>query len=895
MKKIEKGQNCCTTDNTAFSAVFPDGSIYIKADFHLHTKADKEFKTNISDNQKFAELFVNELKKKEIKIGAITNHNKFDKNEYEFIKTTAIENGIFLLPGVELSVNDGKRGLHTLIIFAPDDAEKSINNISKIENFLHIVFKGKPCFDGNNNPLLCDLNLENTIMELNELKSQYFLILAHTDNSCGFFKELEGGRIKDFLRSGYFRKQILACQDASGSSKSTFLNNWVREVARESGKSERAYTPAFISASDPKNFEDIGKKYSILKIGYYSFEAVKFALINHELRVRADIPPTNYPCIKSIRVETGKTMSNINMRLNCDMNNLIGIRGSGKSALIESMRYALNLEAKEDADYKEDLLVYAIGSGGKIILEVINKGQAYRIERIMGERGKVYRNDEFIPNLYPSSVFPIVYYGQKDIQKMSMEREQQIGFIDQFIKEELNEINEEILKKESKIKDICKSIYTLREKITKKGDYEAKKSSLEEKITIFKKKKIADKLQKDANFKKDEVILERLSKFIVDSKENISDFKEKIENNFSSIIPISSIENPDLFKEIENHIVKLKEIWSEKIEEIEKNGQSSFEEFEKLKSRFFEAREKIQEEIARIKRDIDVTEVSPDDYGKFIKELEKVKVIISEIEKYNHTISQLEEQKKNLYSDLQELWHKQWSERTRKMDEINKLETLVQIEIKYKGNKKKYVEFLTDIFRGIGVRSNKYEKIAEFFSDNIELSNSLEDKDIFKNIGFTDIEFIKFRERFQEQEDVLCLFRVPDLIDIKYKERQIQTLSLGQRASSLLLLLLTQENTPVIMDQPEDDLDNQTIYDGLIKKIIELKSKRQIIFATHNPNIPVLGDCEQIFTFRIENEKIITDYGSIDKEEIQKNIVDIMEGGKEAFKKRQEIYNQWIL
>lgn len=895
MKKFDKKLKNIITYKSEDSSNFPEGSKYLKADFHLHTKADKEFKTEISNDVEFAEKYVNELKKKGIKIGAITNHNKFDKDEFEVIQTAAMDGGIFLLPGVELSVNDGKRGLHTLVIFAPEDSEKDVNNTSKIEKFLSLAFKGKSFFDTDGSPLRCDLNLDNTIKELNGLKCHYFLILAHANNNCGFFKELDGGRIEDFLRSGYFRKYILACQDVSGSSKSSFLNNWVKEVAKESGKKEIEFIPAFISASDPKKIEDIGNKYSYLKIGDYSFDAVRFSLMTHELRVKDEVLQVDYPFIKTVRVDTGKAMSNVALHLNCDMTNLIGIRGSGKSAFIESIRYALELDAKEDAEYKEDLLGYAIGSGGKIIIEVFTKGQEYRIERIMGERGKVYRNDEYVPNLYPSSIFPVVYYGQKDIQKASMEREQQIELIDQFIKEELHGINEQILEKETKIKEIFKTLYNLREKVKKKGDYEAKKASLEDKIAIFEKMKIADKLQKDANFKKDELILERVTKFTENSKENFSDFKEKIENGFSAIIPMSSKENPKLFQELEHRILKLKEIWLGQIEESEKSGNISFEEFKKLKSKFFEAREKVQEEIAKIKREIDVTEVSPDDYGKFIKELENVKVIISEIEKYNRTISQLEEQKKSLYSELQKLWHKQWAERIRKKEEINASQTVVQIEIEYKGNKKSYAEFMMNFFKGTGVRTNKLEKIAEIFSDNIELSNSLENRDNFKNIGFTDSEWFKFKERFQEQEEILCLFRVPDLIGIKYNGRPIQKLSLGQRASSLLLLLLTQENTPVIMDQPEDDLDNQTIYEGLIKRIIELKSNRQIVFATHNPNIPVLGDCEQVVIFKSDNEKITTEHGSIDREYIQKNIVDIMEGGKEAFIKRQEIYNQWIL
>jgi ABC-type cobalamin/Fe3+-siderophores transport system ATPase subunit len=154
---------------------------------------------------------------------------------------------------------------------------------------------------------------------------------------------------------------------------------------------------------------------------------------------------------------------------------------------------------------------------------------------------------------------------------------------------------------------------------------------------------------------------------------------------------------------------------------------------------------------------------------------------------------------------------------------------------------------------------------------------------------------LKFKERFLEQEEVLCLYRVPDLIEIRYDGKPIQKLSLGQRASSLLLLLLSQENTPVIMDQPEDDLDNQTVYEGLIKKVLKLKGERQIIFATHNPNIPVLGDCEQVIIFKNEDDKILAEAGSIDRFHIQKKIVDIMEGGEEAFTKRKEIYYQWTL
>ncbi len=101
------------------------------------------------------------------------------------------------------------------------------------------------------------------------------------------------------------------------------------------------------------------------------------------------------------------------------------------------------------------------------------------------------------------------------------------------------------------------------------------------------------------------------------------------------------------------------------------------------------------------------------------------------------------------------------------------------------------------------------------------------------------------------------------------------------------------ETDVLIIDQPEDDLDNQTIYRDVIKEIKSLKGNMQFIFATHNANIPVLGDSEKIFACDYSENKIAVQDGTIDNREIQKAIVAIMEGGKEAFNRRKNIYELW--
>ncbi|WP_232244600.1 response regulator [Pseudomonas citronellolis] len=101
------------------------------------------------------------------------------------------------------------------------------------------------------------------------------------------------------------------------------------------------------------------------------------------------------------------------------------------------------------------------------------------------------------------------------------------------------------------------------------------------------------------------------------------------------------------------------------------------------------------------------------------------------------------------------------------------------------------------------------------------------------------------------------------------------------------------QNDVIIIDRPEDDLDNQAIYDDVIKLLREMKPHAQFIFVTHNANLPVLGDAEQVYSCRYQDEKVAVQSGSIDARPVQDAIINIMEGGQEAFNRRKEVYNRW--
>ena len=134
--------------------MFETGLQYVRADFHLHTCKDKEFIYSGEQNS-FINDYVSALKEANINIGVITNHNKFDREEYKAIRKAAKKQDIFILPGVELTVKEGANGIHTLIVFDPDEWFENGNN--HIQTFLTAAFATIPNPENRNTKSIYDL------------------------------------------------------------------------------------------------------------------------------------------------------------------------------------------------------------------------------------------------------------------------------------------------------------------------------------------------------------------------------------------------------------------------------------------------------------------------------------------------------------------------------------------------------------------------------------------------------------------------------------------------------------------------------------------------------------------------------------------------------------------
>lgn len=856
---------------------FSNGSIWVRFDCHLHTRADKEFKYSENENE-YITKYIEKLKAEEIEVGIITNHNKFDIDEFKALKRKANKENIFILPGVELSVNDGSNGIHCLIVFNPDEWLENGNNY--ISQFIIESFAGKANYENENGR--SNDNLITTIEKLNKYNKDYFIILAHVEQRSGFFEELDGGRIQEFSKHKLFRKNILAFQKVTKYDLSVW-NQWFDNEL-----------PAFVEGSDPKKIDEIGKgEKSYIKIGDYNFEAVKFALQDKDFRVKKEKPIIENGYIKSISFDGSSCkLDGQTIEFSSSMNNLVGVRGAGKSSIIEAIRYGLDLPFGNnsiDISYKNELVKQLLGSAGKITIKIKNSdGKEFTVDRVFNHALEIKLDGE-LKNLNTSLILKKpLYFGQKDLSNYRDDFENDL--ISKLIGDKTKDIEQKIETKKQEIRIQLENIKKYDNLENKKEEVNQKIEELNLKIEEFKKHNIEEKLKKQIEFDKDNSNFTNIIKDLQDFRNDVNSFLSSYEDGkfFDNLKNYQSTENQDIFKEL----YKIIDISKQNFLDISNQLKQLLDSFKNINSVNISFKDKykaFKDEFLRIQREINLpNNLRADDFINYTKMLNSQKLMKNEIEKSFEKKLDNDNNLKKLLSELNELYREEFKIIYEEVQKINESQESIYIKSEFKANKNEFDKFLRNIFGGSGLMKNDYDMLTSNYVDPIAIYED------FENISLGGNKLLLFRERFKDSLASMLTYKVPNKIDIFYNGKELAKHSLGQRASALIIFILTQkDNDVIIIDQPEDDLDNQTIYKEVIKELIKLKSKTQFIFATHNANIPVLGDCEQIVVCDYEEKKINVEMGSIDNHNIQQKIINIMEGGQDAFNKRREIYNLW--
>lgn len=856
--------------------MFESGLQYVRADFHLHTLKDKEF-TYSGESTSFVGDYVSALKNASINVGIITNHNKFDIEEYKAIRKAAKKQDIFILPGVELTVKEGANGIHTLIVFNPEEWLENGNN--HIQTFLTAAFATISNPENRNTKSIFDL--KNVFDQLDAYGRDYFIVFAHVDQNSGLFSECRGGLLESLAGFAPFRHRVLGLQ------KSRTRDNL--------GKFEKCcgYLPALVEGSDPKSISDIGKgdRCTYLKIGEYSYAAIKFALQDYRDRVSESVPDNKHGFIESISFQGGK-FDGQTIMFSRELNTLIGIRGSGKSSILEAVRYVLGLTAQMDKDYKESLVKNVFGSGGKATLNVIDKhGKHYSVSRILGERINVLDETGNDLNINPISLFDgVQYFGQKDL---SSSADHENGLLEKLISgrigqpSNLDNCVNELIKTVECLLDVSKIPQQMTEVTTQQTE-------LEHKLSIFEEKGVADKLKKQSGYATDTAKLDAVKNRIDTILRDIRTAFSKNSVVSSALDGYSSDFNKDIFGDVSIVLssidAQLAQIGS-CIVEIEKQRSGMDDLISRLKERI----DSLADEFAEIKREIKDDTLDVDSFVKMTAELQKTKEKLKQLSEEASSKSKIEASFTKATRERNEALLATYNAYKAETERINQNQTELKIEITFKGDREGFKAQLKNDFKGTGISDIKYQAICDSFTDYAAIIEDWIVCDGSKLKGIvTPGEYVKLEDKLRGQYEELLNRQVENKVDIYYHGKLLRQHSIGQRASALILFILTQDDNDIIfIDQPEDDLDNKVIYDEVITAIAQKKPYMQFIFATHNANIPVLGDSERVLVVEFQESRIDVAQGNIDLDSTHKQIVDIMEGGKEAFDKRQLIYTSW--
>lgn len=879
-----------------------NGAHFLKADLHIHSYKDNG-SYDVDDPLMNPQNIVETAITKGLSVISITDHNEVT-NSCVAVKY-ADGKDILVIPGVELSTTQG----HLLLYF--DTAQHLKAFISQVT----ISDDKKTCQTG--------------IVECLTTAERYggFGVLAHIDIEAGFEKYIgsfnpqmdEIFKHKNLLGLEISNKNNIDWYSESDTSENAPDRKRLLKLRIETLDMEQTDCLPKLMSSDAHTIDKLGKnidneaKLTRLKMDELSFDSFRIALLSGSSRVRIEsVLPEIVPCFKSITIEGGlldKQVVSFSNNLTC----IIGGRGTGKSTMLECVRVGSGNQSKAnvvDSEVWPEILTLSY---------IDEEGVEHK-----------FRKEKNMPtvNMFPDDISfcPLEWYGQGETAK-TIERSEDnpaplITFLNDFV--DLREVQMKDEELREKLRTNQSELTQLRLDIKQKADVQKIKSNFDAQLRQLQQDKVKDLVSFHLSLAKERDIrnnvVGQLKELIKKYGSLLSDksYFERFQSMDSTEIKIGKdyFESVKAIVEQFAHIVETKhtELIGElnnKINELKvsiNNWKSKDTEYQqKIDAKRAELEAKgIPFDLGKINKIVNDTMV----YDKKLKEIEGKEKILQEKIKERKALLQ---QRRDCSSERHML-HYVFAETINNNLRNNVDDFFVTLKY-YEGM---YSPTFKDTINNVSQWRNKAKvdaifksvsplQLADFayrkdfsFMDSIKDENnnpifSEDDKKTF-------LERCRDGERYEDFEsemfDDLPLITVSKKVkdgtgaDV-YIKRSLYQLSMGQQQSILLAILLQSDSKkPLLIDQPEDNLDSEFIYKSIVRNLRRIKEHRQVIIVTHNANIAVLGDAELIIPLKSTSvHSMIMDRGSIDSAPTRALCCEILEGGQRAFKKRQKIYH----
>lgn len=913
------------------------GSRWWKFDFHAHTPASDDY------GRGKAQAALKKLQPRDwlldymcagIDCVAITDHNSGDwvdlvKDELDRLNSERPEGfrPLHVFPGVEISVEGG---VHLLAVFGCDKKTSDIDSLRGA-----IGLKGEK---GSGN----DVTSSSLVEVVDEITlAGGIAIPAHVDGRSGLFKALEGVTLKRVLECRNIFAMELLDPDYEKPGAYTDKNPYWTEVL--GSDSHHPFSNPFSNSQE--RFP--GSHFTWVKMGSPSIEGLRLALLDGPLSViRSDGEKDNpNECAKmvleSIEISQARYLGrseSFTIEFNPWLNSIIGGRGTGKSTIVEFLRIALRREKelKELPKYLQEEFekyqkVYVDKTEVGLLTDEVAIKTIYRKddsrfrvqwdhagnlesieEEIEEERWKRAEGD--IRQRFPARI-----YSQKQIFNLAKEPLALLSVVDEAPGVDRRSWDEKWRQAESKYLSLRAKAREVEVGFSEEPRLHGELEDVKRKQGIFEQAGYADVLR---NFQK----LSRQQRSIETWEEVWADTGERLRHVARELVPGPVEEktfsmNIEADAELQSYAIAVCEGLDKLRKEVESLASRADEIFagwckNKDESSWKRGAVAAEQAYQNLKKTLAKEgENDPAGYGELVQRRQIIERRIEQLEESKKQVEELRKQAEAQLEEMVKIRRELTQSRRDFLNEVLSENQYVRINVVPYGAidtvetefrhllQREGSSFERDIGSptGGGLLGKLYE--GSGCSDDIEKNLGGIKKDV-RNIASGKYDSLELADqRFAthvvsklppEAVDRIDIWFPEDSLDVQYNATgegknflSIEEGSPGQRTAALLAFLLSYGDEPLILDQPEDDLDNLLIYDLIVTQLRNMKRSRQIIVVTHNANIVVNGDSELVVALAPHNGETKKDCnGSLQEKKVRETICAVMEGGSKAFEDR---------
>ncbi len=908
------------------------GSKWWKFDFHAHTPASEDYGKGRDQTQlknRTPREWLLDFMRADIDCVAVTDHNSgnwIDRLKQELTELD-IEQPIgyrrlHLFPGIEISTNGG---IHVLVILDPN---KTSHDIACLLGA--VDYRGTPGLTGE----CTNKSVSEVIDEV--VKRGGIAIPAHVDQPKGLLREIHGVTLQQVLE----KRNWFAMETHDPAYPKPELYTQMKL-----GHAEVLGTDAHLPAH-------VGTKYTWVKMTQPDLAGLRLALLDGALSLRRSDQTSDDPnrhallVIESIVIHKARYMGHgqpLEIKFNPWFNAIIGGRGTGKSSVIEFMRIALRREdelfGKLRDDFEEFKKIPRSRDDSGLITEQTQLQVTYRKDgvryRIQWDQNATLEaiQDEQTNGSWKAAIgevrrrFPVRIYSQKQIFELANRPSALLRIVDESPEVDRAGWDETWREEESRFLALRAKSREIAAGLAEEGSLKGALDDAKRKLAVFENAGHKDVLQEYQ-------LRRRQERAVNDWLESFADTGKRLRDSAGQTLPaalnvslfdVANAPDKNLLQDVQalsEQFVTLKhkiETLAAEAETITRNCQGHIEQSswkEALKNASL-AYETLMEKLRGVGAG------DPSEYGRLVQEHQRLEQKLTSLDGKRQTIDDIAKQAQVSLSKLCKLRRELTHRRSEFLARIIAANPHVRIEVIPYGDRsavetefreiigKDKPLFQNDIWSEDDNSGLLYElyrdyprqaSVSDFEARLNQLKGKLTRAKAHSSFpGFHDHRFaIHLTSLKPEAFDRLEYWFPSDALKVTYSPltdgrafRPIEQGSPGQKTSAILAFLLAYGDEPMILDQPEDDLDNHLIYDLIVQQFRDNKQRRQIIVVTHNPNLVVNGDAELVLALDVRGgQTCIIQQGGLQEQSIRNEVCRIMEGGREAFELRYRRISQ---